>query len=442
MITGCAAVNPQPDYNRATQVIAAATGAQAKGIYRPDNEAVIKGKVADLLAGGITATEAVQLCLINNPKLQAAFFNIGVASAEVVQSRLFSNPTLALSPRFPDGGGSTTFEASIAQNIADLWLIPVRQRAAQHRLDQAVLELAHEVNIIALDAKATYFKAARADRELALTRENVEITKQLADLARVREEAGVGTILDVNLADSELLQLELAFRAATVSRIAVRTELTKLLGLPLPPEDLHLSDSLPDPPQWTLHEERLIELARAHRLDLQAATNAVRAAEARTAEERRKALRVIEVGGVRDAEDRSGLALSIELPLFDQNQAQVAVAEAQAEQAKKTHDALVLELTQETRLTYERAHAAWANTRFYQEKVLPLREGNLALSREAYRYGRASFLAVLEAERKLLDARAGYLEALQNSSTALVDLERVTGQPIANILATATRKTP
>jgi outer membrane protein, heavy metal efflux system len=302
--------------------------------------------------------------------------------------------------------------------------------------------LAHDVSTTALEAKATYFKDARADRELTLTRENVEITGQLADLARVREEAGVGTILDVNLADSELLQLELAFRAATVSRSAVRTELTILLGLPLPPEGLQLSDPLPDPPRWTLQEERLIELARTHRLDVQAAANAVRAAEARAAEERRKALRMVEVGGIRDAEDRSGPALSIELPLFDQNRAQIARAEAQAEQAKKTREALLQELTQETRLAYERARAAWTNARFYQEKVLPLRQGNLALSREAYQYGRASFLAVLEAERKLLDARAGYLEALQNSSVALVDLERVTGQPITTILAAATRETP
>ncbi|NOT56735.1 MAG: TolC family protein, partial [Deltaproteobacteria bacterium] len=106
-----------------------------------------------------------------------------------------------------------------------------------------------------------------------------------------------------------------------------------------------------------------------------------------------------------------------------------------SQQASKNLEVLVLELTQDTHVTYARARNAWENTRFYQQQLLPLREGSLELSREAYRYGRASFLQVLEAERKLLEARAGYLQALETSSTALADLERVTGQPIAQILA-------
>jgi cobalt-zinc-cadmium efflux system outer membrane protein len=274
------------------------------------------------------------------------------------------------------------------------------------------------------------------DREIEVIQGNVGITKQLVELAKVREEAGVGSLVDVQLSESELLQMELSLRAATVARFEARTELTKLLGLPVPPDQLQLTDQLPDPPRWTVAPEQLIALARSHRLDLQAAQNAVRAAEARVEEEKRKAVRVVELGGVRDAEDRTGPTLSVELPLFDQNQAQIAKASYLVQQANKNLEALVQELIQDTRATYERARNAWENTRFYQQQLLPLREGSLELSREAYRYGRASFLQVLEAERRLLEARAGYLEALQNSSTALVELERVTGQPVSQIVAT------
>jgi cobalt-zinc-cadmium efflux system outer membrane protein len=187
--------------------------------------------------------------------------------------------------------------------------------------------------------------------------------------------------------------------------------------------------------------ERLIEIARSSRLDLQAAKNAALAAEARVEAERRKVLRVVDVGGVRDPEDRTGPTLGVELPVFDQNQAQIAKASYLAQQAGKTLDALERELTQDTHVTYERAHSAWENTRFYQQRLLPLREGGLELAREAYRYGRASILQVLDAERRLLEARAGYLEALQTSSTALVDLERVIGQPAARILSAAQQTT-
>jgi cobalt-zinc-cadmium efflux system outer membrane protein len=184
-----------------------------------------------------------------------------------------------------------------------------------------------------------------------------------------------------------------------------------------------------------LAPEQLIAIGRSSRLDLQVAKNAVLAAETRVEAERRQAWRIVDVGGVRDAEDRTGPILSIELPVFDQNQAQIAKASYLAQQASKTLDALERELTQDTYATYERARAAWENARFYQRQLLPLREGSLELAQEAYRYGRASIVQVLDAERRLLEARAGYLEALQTSATALVDLERVTGQPAAQILS-------
>ena len=161
--------------------------------------------------------EAVQLCLVNNPKLQAAFLNAGVARAEVVQAGLFSNPTIGFSLRFPDGGGPTSFEASLAQNIAELWQIPARKRAAEQSLERALLTLAWEVSTTALEAKAAYYKAVRTDREIEVIQGNVDITKQLVDLAKIREEAGVGSLVDVQLSESELLQMELALRTATIA---------------------------------------------------------------------------------------------------------------------------------------------------------------------------------------------------------------------------------
>ena len=84
-----------------------------------------------------------------------------------------------------------------------------------------------------------------------------------------------------------------------------------------------------------------------------------------------------------------------------------------------------------------RACTAWSNVAFYRDQVLPLRETSLDLARTAYQAGRTPLLNVLEAERALLTARAGYAESLQASASALVELEQATGQPIARILEAA-----
>ena len=139
-VAGCATVEPRVDYEQAAARIAEATGED--NVYQPGFDDVVAGKVEDLLADGITADEAVQVCLLSNPGLQAAFLNIGMARADLVQSGLLSNPTLGMSLRLPSGGGLANLEAGIAQNIADLWQLPIRKQAARQALDRTILELA------------------------------------------------------------------------------------------------------------------------------------------------------------------------------------------------------------------------------------------------------------------------------------------------------------
>lgn len=132
-IAGCATVDPRADYDRAARHVADAT-AQSE-LYRPDEDEAVDGQVRELLEGGITCEEAVRICLLNHPGLQAAVLSLGVARADLVQAGLLSNPSLNAALRLPSGGGLANVEAGLAQNIADLWQIPARKRAAGHALD-------------------------------------------------------------------------------------------------------------------------------------------------------------------------------------------------------------------------------------------------------------------------------------------------------------------
>ena len=59
------------------------------------------------------------------------------------------------------------------------------------------------------------------------------------------------------------------------------------------------------------------------------------------------------------------------------------------------------------------------------------------MSREAYRAGRASFYAVLEAQRFFLESRSSYVSAAQAAAATLPELERTIGLPYARLLAEA-----
>lgn len=472
-LAGCATVKPRADFDRAARDVGRAVGTEA--FYRPDDERDNERRVTELLDGGLSADEAVQVTLLNNPRLQAALFKLGISRAEVVQSGLFSNPTLAVSVRWPDGGGLTNLQAGLAQNIAELWQIPYRQKAAERDLDRTVLEVAREASVLALDARTVYWRAVRAHRDHELARENLELAQNLHQLAISRRDAGAGSEVDVNLAESQLMGAELRLRNAGLGAVEASAALATRLGIKTPPRDLLLSDSLLEPTAWTLTPAQVITTAMADRLDVQATIMAADGALARVELEKSRFLRSLELGvsterSARNSRgDRNWLAdtafasaqagqltppslqprepestdwvigpeLGVELPLFDQNQAQIAKAEYVHRQALKVLDALERELTQEAYVAFERATTAAGNARFYKEKVLPLRETGLSLAQGAYTAGRATLLSVQEAQRLLLEARAGYVEALTNHALAIVELERVAGRPFQKLLESA-----
>lgn len=466
-VSGCATVNPKHDFDRLSRQIAEATGQEVT--IDPMGQRLTHEQVELMLAGGLTAQEAVRLCLINNPKLQAGFLQIGIGRAEFIQSGLFSNPSLALSLRFPDEGGLANFEVSLAQNIAELWQIKHRRRAAERDLDQTILKLARAAHVLVLEARSAYVRTIQADRAVELAQENLGIAQQLVELANARRQAGSGTEVDVNLARAERVSLDVQARSAVVASVAARAELAKMLGLTLPPTELVLNDPLPEPQALPFDASRVVEVAREQRLDLKAADAVMKAAQSRVAYERSRFLKNVELGMSMERSDRrsrgdrnwladaawasaqagalappslqpresattdyvTGPTLSLELPLFDQNQAQVARAEYELLQVNCLKDSIEREIVQDSWVAHTRARVAFENAQFVRDELLPLREKGLALVREAFRVGNTTMLTTLDAQRTLLDAKTGYIQAQADAALATIELERISGQSFA-----------
>ena len=477
---GCATVDPRPDYQTTIDRISEATGYET--VYRPGEDELAQEQVDSLLNDGLTADEAAQVCLLNNPDLQAMFFDIGMARADVVQAGLLSNPTLGLSLRLPSGGGLANLTAAVAQNIAEIWQIPARQRSAERQLDSAILEVAVGVADLVGRAKTAYFETVAASQATTLAIGNQSIAQLLLDAALARQEAGAGSLLEVNLARSELTGADITVQTSQREAYASKIALATLLGLTVSPDELDLIEPLPNPPSWQLAEERLQDLATQHRLDLKAALQSAEAAHAEWALQKRSVFRNLEVGVSLERSQRTpqtdldfvsdtifnsissgmltppsltrrkskhtnfiiGPSIALELPIFDQNQAQIAKAEYKYRQALKMLDSLLRALTQQTRAASNQATTSWGIVRSYRDHLLPQRQDNLNLSREAYRLGKTSFLAVLEAQRSYLKARRQYIGSLFDGARSLIALEQVTGQPLSKILEatpqSATRK--
>lgn len=473
--SGCATVEPRADYDSAVSLITKATG--SADAYKPSDDEFIDAKVESLLDDGLTVEEAVRGCLLNNPNLQAAFYRIGMARADVVQSQLLSNPSVGVSTRFPAGGGLVNLEASIAQNIVDLWQLPLRKTITEHTLQQTILEIATQATTLAYGAKASYYRAKAADRFLVIAQQNRQAASQLVELSQTLLDAGAGSGVDVNLARSELQTVELSVRAAQLESFEARASLTRTLGLSTSPSTLLLVDDLPSALDPSDDLDRLLQLATENRLDLAAARHEMSALATGVDLEKQRVFRVIEIGVEveREARRRSsdgsflgktvrssiaagaltlpgdfgdkdedsgvitGPSFSIELPIFDQNQAQIAKAEFGHAESLKLLRALLLDIAYEVRLAHQRARTTWSVAKFFEGELLPLHELGLELAQEAYQAGKIPLITVLEAQRTMRNARAGYLRVLLDRALAWTDLQLVTASAESELIESITR---
>lgn len=483
LLSGCAAVRPSADYQRATQSIVEATGVWATTQPDSTNQAAFDFDAA--LGNGLSIEEAVQFCLLNNPRLLSAFYDIGVARADLVQSTLFSNPTLAMSIAFPEGGGLSNIQATFAQNIVDLWQIPFRRRAADRALDTEILLVAQKAVDLANETRAAYFTSVAADETVAIAHQNLALAKQLLEVARARQAAGAVGELDVNLARGTVYSAELEVQRTQLGARTERRRLATALGLTSSIDDAALSTPLATDRSIDRSPEEVTEIAMANRPDIRAARerverNVVQARleylkvfpdfsigfydernEARSLPGRRilsnTARASVAAGQLTAPEIQSrgqrqqersqeisnifGPAFNLTLPIFDQNQAQIAKAKLQYEQSVAELDALERVSSQQVRQAVDQSATTQKIASYFREKLIPQANESLELSRRSYEVGRASIIVLLDAQRVLLATRRESVVADRDHSIAIAELERVTARPYS-ALAQGTTQQP
>ena len=431
LLIGCVTVDPEQDYDEATRLISDATGATV--VYRPDEESEVRARVAGLLEQGLELDEAVEVALLNNPRLQRSFHGIGASRADLVQAGLLPNPVIGFAIRFPLDGGANEIEAKLAEEIADFWRLGPRERAAGEVLEATILTVAREASALATRTRVAYFEALAAMELAEIAGRNVGVARDLLLVAEAREEAGAGTQLEVNVALSERGTRHLEQRDADLALQHALLDLSSALGLEYQLTGEQLVSPLPDPPEWEFDEELLVDLAMQTRLDLRAAERAVSAALARLETELRSRFPNAELGlsyERADGTDGLGPALGVEIPLFDQNQAQIAKARYLHDAAEKNLAALRLDVRLGVLRVHRKGRIEWETAAFYRDELLPHNETNMKLSMEAYREGRVSFLTALEAQQRFLEARSEYVSRRLRSAIVGPELEQALGLPL------------
>lgn len=472
---GCVKVQPGPDYQRTRDLLVERTGYDT--VYSPEDEQSAADALDDLLARPLTVEDAARVALLNSPVLQSAFFAVGVARADLVQSTLFTNPTLAFGIMPPDGGGRTRVVASIGQQIADLWRIPVRKKIAAAQLEQTLLQTAQQGIALVATTRIACYRLLALEQARIMLDEGLALADRALRVASAELQAGEVSRLDVDLARSSRLQVELERQRIERDLITARADLARTLGLIRTPLRWTLVDSLPPPSAELPDDATLLATALLQRLDARRGMQQVVAAENELINQRLRVIPDVEVAldfervenrtlpgrkvladtlrssvaaggltapGLQTRGERRvdksqiidavlGPTLTLTLPIWDQNQAQVARARYALEASRRDLESLLNDIAYDVLAAAAAVRTSAALVRTFDEKLLPVAESNRALALELYEQGEQSILAVLNSQVDLVRLRRDAIDARRDYAIAVAQLEQAIAGRLADV---------
>jgi outer membrane protein TolC len=402
----------------------------AVAIRTPDEALSTRATVEQLLRRPLTVNTAVQIALLNNRALQAAYNELGISEAIMVQQSLPPTPSFSLSRI--SGSVETEIDSQIVANVLALATLSARAEIAAERFRQAQLFAALETLSVAAEARRNYYRAVAA-RELAdfLAQANsaAETTAKLA--TRLGE---TGAMNKLDQAREQVFYADLTTQLANTHQRAAseRERLIRSLGLWGSDLDFKLPGALAALPTRPQNLPSIELEAVSRRVDLQIARIELEVlAKSYGLTQATRFINVLDAGYAgkitKDKEtgerfrDR-GFAVSFEVPIFDFGEARVREAEQTYMQAVNRLAAKAVNVRSEARDAYRVYRSTYDIASHYQREVLPLRK--IITDEVMLRYGamQIDVFTLLNEARLRIIATTAAIQAKQEFWLANTDL--------------------
>ena len=167
LLSGCASFSPDGGMGVVTATVSQDLGKNAAALRTPDEMAAARSTTARLLSKHLSADAAVQIALLNNRGLQAAYNELAIAEAQAVEGSLPPNPAISLSRLA--GSVEVEVERKIVANVLALATLPVRSEIAAARFRQAQIVALSETLRVAADTRRAYYRAVSASDSRAFS---------------------------------------------------------------------------------------------------------------------------------------------------------------------------------------------------------------------------------------------------------------------------------
>ena len=377
---------------------------------------------------------AVQVALMNNRALQAAYAELGLSGAELWETALGPIPTLNLSiTNLGEEGFSRTLEATLTTSLLELATLKPRKRLAELDFRQAQLEATAATVALAHETRRAWIEAVAAFEAAAL----IGAAQGTADAAsELATELGrTGAMNRADQAREHVFTAELAGERAEAKLEAqlAKERLIRLMGLWGTDINVYVPDSLPNLPRGVTARPDIEKLAMTHRLDLAAGRLELEriAGDYRLTQATRM-LSDIEIAAGAELEREDGeddlspvIDVEFQIPVYDTGKLNKRRGEMTYMRAANTLAQEAVNARSEARSAYANVTGSYRVARHWQNEVLPLRREIDAEALRSYNGMLSSTFELLSDARDGLEAQLSAAEAKRDYWLAEADVSAV-----------------
>lgn len=432
-LAGCASFSPDGGFGPVESAARQQLGKDVRWARTPTEQGVLHDRVQALLAKPLTVDDAVQVALLNNRGLQAAFFELGITEAEMVQAGRLANPGVTFGRL--ERGSEVELERGFHVNLARLLFMPMVVQREARRFRQTQASVTMQVLSLAAETRKAHVMAVAAEEAVRYRQQVQEAADAGAELARRMAQAGNFTPLQQLREQAFYAEATQGLAQAQQASLAARERLTRLLGVWGEQTRFQLPARLPDLPVQPRELPDVERVAMAQRLDVQAARlDAEQTARNLGLSKATRFVNVLELGWVHNTSNEEplqrGWEVGVELPLFDWGSTRVARAEAVYMQSLERAAQAAVEARSQVREAYGGYRSAWDIARHQRDEVVPLHQ---RIGEENVLRYNGMLIGVFEL---LADARSqiasvnGAIDALRDFWLAQAELDKALLGPI------------
>jgi outer membrane protein TolC len=420
LLSACQTFSADRGMNDVVAIAGPALDKNVGAVRTAEDAVAARTAIEYLLKRPLTADAAVQIALLNNRNLQAAYNELGFAEASAVGASLPPNPTFSVSRL--SGGIETEIEKRIVLDILALATLPARADIARDRFRQAQLQAALETLRVAAETRRAYYRAVAA-RELSNFLAQAQSAAEAA--TRIAKQLGeTGSLNKLDQAREQVFYAEITAQLAAARQrmLTMRELLVRQLGLFGDDLDFRLPNALPPLPRSVPALPAVEAEAVRRRVDLQIARlDAIALAKSYGLTQATRFVSLLDAGAAKKTTHEEGsptirergIEVEFQIPLFDFGEVRVRQAEQTYMQSVNLLLAKAVNVRSEARDAYRTYRSSYDIARHYEREVLPLRK---IISEEMQlRYGAMQ----IDVFSLLLDARQRI-----NSTIAAVEAKR------------------